>query len=101
MDDKFDQIEGAFRSRVTNCVTQDDGTSPATDRSCIEPLNSFGIGPDGVFGHVHRRKAVRDGELHSIFRGAFKVVDGPIFDEASDGAGAQERRSFNRDSNTL
>ena len=46
-------------------------------------------------------QVVFDGELHGFFRGAFEVIDGPIFDEAADGAGAEECRGFDGDADAL
>ena len=36
------------------------------------------------------------GELHGFFGGALKMIDGPIFDEAANRAGAEKRGGFER-----
>ncbi len=42
-----------------------------------------------------------DGELHGFFGGALEMIDGPVFHEASNGAGAEEGGGFDGDSHSL
>src|SRR6267378_1618258 len=42
-----------------------------------------------------------DGKLDGFFGGALKVVDGPVFDQAADRAGAEEGGGFDGDSHAL
>src|SRR5271154_6600363 len=67
----------------------------------VETLYRSGVGARGVFGDVHRGEIVGYGEADGFFRGAAKIVDGPIFDEAADGAGAEKRGGFDGDADAL
>jgi len=74
--------------RVADRVAEDGGASAATDRGGVETLDSVTIGADGVFGDVHRRESMIDGELHSFLGGALQVINGPVFHKTANGAGA-------------
>ncbi len=39
--------------------------------------------------------------LHGFFCGALEVIDGPVFDQAADGAGAEKGGGFESDSDAL
>src|SRR5271170_304201 len=98
---EFHEVESTFRSGVTDRVAENDGTRAAADRGGIETLNGLGIGADGVFRDVHRRKAVGDGELDSFFGGALEMVDGPVFNQAANRAGTEERGGFDGNPDAL
>jgi len=86
---------------VTDGVAEDDGAGAAADCGRIEALDGVGVGADGVFGYIHRREIVVDGELDGFFGGALEVIDGPVFHQATDGAGAEEGGGFDGDSYAL
>ncbi len=46
----------------------------------VETFHGVRVGANCVFRDVHGGKTVIDGELHRFFRGAFEMIDGPIFD---------------------
>src|ERR1700730_7321436 len=101
VDGKFYEVVGALRRGVADCVTKDDGAGAAPDGGGVEALDRGGIGADGVFGDVHRGEVVLDGELHGFFGGALEVIDGPVFDEAANGTGAEEGGGFDGDADAL
>ena len=46
-------------------------------------------------------QAVIDCELHGFLGGAFEMIDGPVFDEAANRAGAEEGSGFDGDADAL
>src|SRR5580700_1114994 len=101
IDGKFDEVVGALRRGVADRIAENYSAGAVADRGGIETLDGVAIGAGGVFGYVHGWQAVVDGEPYSFFRGALEVVDGPVFDKAADGAGAEEGSGFERDSDAL
>src|SRR4029077_19673350 len=101
VDRELNEIERAGRSGVADGIAQNNRTSPATDGSGVEALHGVRVGADRVFGDVHGGQAVIDCELHSFLGGALEVVDGPVLNQAADGAGAEERSRFDGDPDTL
>jgi len=79
-DGEFYQVVGALRGGVADGVAEDDGAGAAADSGGIEALDRVGVGADGVFGDVHGREIVVDGELDGFFCGALEMIDGPVFD---------------------
>src|SRR4029077_7687921 len=101
VDREFNQVVGALRSGVANGVAQHDGAGAAADGGGVEALDGSGVGPDGVFGDVHRGQVVLDGEPDGFLRGALEMIDSPVFDEAANRAGAEESGSFDGDADAL
>src|SRR5260370_5529836 len=101
VDGELYEVVRTLRGGVADRVTKHDGTGAAADGGGIEALHRFGVGANGIFGDVHRRKIVVDGELHGFFGGALEMIDGPVFHEASNGAGAEKGGGFDGDSDSL
>src|SRR5258708_26223610 len=101
LDGEFDEIVRALRGSVAHGITEDDGAGAAADGGGVEALNGFGVRANGVFGDVHRRKAVVDGVLHGFLGGAFEMLNAPVFDEAANGAGTEKRGRFDGDADAL
>jgi len=100
-DGEFHEIVRAVGSGVADGVAKDDGTGAAANSAGIEAFHGRGVSAHGVFGDVHGRQTVVDGELDGFFGGAFEVIHGPILDEAADGTGAQKRRGLEGDAHAL
>src|SRR4029077_18482722 len=100
-DGEFNQVVRALRRGVADGVAQNDRARTAADGGGVEALDGGGIGADGVFGDVHRGEVVIDSELDGFFGGALEMVDRPIFDEATNGAGAEEGGGFDGDAYAL
>src|SRR5260370_19225042 len=101
LDGEFDEIVRALRGSVAHGIKEDDGAGTGADGGCVEALNGFGVRANGVFGDVHRGQAVVHGVLHGFLGGAFEMLDGPVFDEAANGAGTEKRGRFDGDADAL
>ena len=69
-------------------VAEHHGAGAGADRGGVQRDYCGGVGADRVFGDVHHWEAGGGGEFYGVFGGALEVIDGPVFDEAADRAGA-------------
>ena len=100
-DGKFHEVERAIRSSVANRVAEHDGARTISNGGRVEAFHGFGVGANRVLGNIHRRKPILDREPDGFFRRALEVIDGPVFHEAANRAGAEERCGFNGDAHAL
>ena len=82
-------------------VAENQRFGAAVDGRIVQAFYRGGIRARGVFGDVHRRQIVRDRKAHGFFGGATEIVDGPVFHEAANGAGAEEGGGFDGDAYAL
>src|SRR5690242_14805153 len=100
-DDELHEVVSTLRYTVADGVAEDDGARSVANGGGVEAFDGAGIGANGVFGDVHRGEAVLDGKLDGVFRGAFEVVNSPIFDEAANGAGTEKCCGFDGNPSAL
>ena len=100
-DDKLNEVVRALGRGVADRVAEDDGVRAVLYGSGVETFDGVGVGANRVFRNVHAREIVRDGEFYGVFGGAEEMVDGPIFHDAANRAGAEEGGGFDGDSGAL
>ena len=93
-DTKFYQIVGAARGGVADGVAENRGARAGTNCGGVQRVHCCRVGANRVFGDVHHRQACGDGEFDGFFGGALQMIDGPIFYQAANRAGAEKSGGF-------
>ena len=95
--DELHQRPHAVGGCVSDRVRQADPRRPARNSRAVQRLERVGLGPGGVFGHVHHRQAVFHGVRDGFLGGLEDPVQGPVFGVLPDGGRSDERRGLDRD----
>ncbi len=101
VDDKLNEIKRAVGGGVADGVAENDGARAVSNGRRVQPLDGIRIGSNRVFRDVHGRKPVLHREPHGFFGGALEMINRPVFHEAADRAGSEERCCFNGNAHHL